>query len=176
MQTIKTDFEGVLVFKPITFQDTRGAFYENWHEAKYREAGLHVPFIQDDFSISKKHVLRGLHGQPGQTRLIQTVVGKVWDVLVDIRPQSKTFKRYFSIILSEDEPTQVFAPAGFLHGFCVLSDQAVMHYKCSTYYDRTKEFGFRWNDPAFHIDWPNENFILSVKDSEQPFFRSSYEL
>ncbi|MDR1255175.1 MAG: dTDP-4-dehydrorhamnose 3,5-epimerase [Puniceicoccales bacterium] len=176
MQVIKTEFEGVLIFKPTVFRDTRGEFYEDWHEARYQEAGVHVPFIQDDFSISKKYVLRGLHGQPGQERLIQTVVGKVWDVLVDIRPQSKTFKRYFSIILSEDEPAQVFAPAGFVHGFCVLSDQAIMHYKCSAYYDKAKEFGFRWNDPAFHIDWPNENFILSAKDSAQPFFNYPHEL
>ena len=126
--------------------------------------------MQDDFSFSQKNVLRGLHGQKGQSKLIETVVGKVWDVLVDVRPQSKTYKQYFSIYLSEDEPTQVFAPDGFVHGFYVLSDYAVMHYKCSTRHDKNLEYGYRYNDPTFNINWPVLPFVLSDKDNKQPFF------
>ena len=170
MQIISTDFEGLIVIKPAIYCDNRGAFYEDWHSLKYTEAGITTKFVQDDFSISTKNVLRGLHGQIGQAKLIQIVSGSVLDVLVDLRPKSKTYKRHFSILLSEDEPTQVFAPDGFVHGFCVLSDKAIMHYKCSTYYNKIQEYGFRWNDSAFKIHWPDKEFILSDKDNNQPIF------
>ena len=111
-----------------------------------------------------------IESQLGQGKLIQTVHGCVWDVLVDLRPQSATFKQYFSITLSNETPTQVYAPDGFVHGFCVLSEMAIMHYKCTTFHDKTKEFGLRWNDPAFDINWPNQSFILSDKDAHQPLF------
>jgi dTDP-4-dehydrorhamnose 3,5-epimerase len=171
MEVIETSFEGLKVIKPNVYRDNRGRFYEHWQEKRYYDAvGGDISFVQDDFSISKKNVLRGLHGQKGQCKLIETVVGKVWDVLVDIRPNSKTYKQYFSIYLSEDEPTQVFAPDGFIHGFCVLSDYAVMHYKCSTCHDKTLEYGYRYNDPTFNVNWPVLPFILSAKDNKQPFF------
>jgi len=170
MKIIATDFEGLFVIKPDVFEDNRGKFYEHWQRERYCNAGIDVEFLQDDFSFSQKNVLRGLHGQKGQSKLIETVVGKVWDVLVDVRPQSKTYKQYFSIYLSEDEPTQVFAPEGFVHGFYVLSDYAVMHYKCSTYHDKSLEYGYRYNDTTFNIKWPELPFILSTKDNNQPFF------
>lgn len=170
MKVLKTDFEGLFVIKPDVFEDNRGKFYEHWQKDRYKAAGITVEFLQDDFSFSKKNVLRGLHGQKGQSKLIETVVGKVWDVLVDVRPQSKTYKQYFSIYLSEDEPTQIFAPDGFVHGFYVLSDYAVMHYKCSTCHDKTLEYGYRYNDPTFNINWPVLPFVLSDKDNKQPLF------
>ena len=170
MNILETDFEGLFVIKPDVFEDNRGKFYEHWQKERYHNKGINVEFLQDDFSFSQRHVLRGLHGQKGQSKLIETVVGKVWDVLIDVRLQSKTYKQYFSIYLSEDEPTQVFAPDGFIHGFCVLSDYAVMHYKCSTCHDKTLEYGYRYNDPTFNVNWPDVSFILSDKDNKQPFF------
>ena len=171
MEIIETAFEGLKVIKPTVYKDNRGSFYEHWQEKRYHEAlGINISFVQDDFSISKKNVLRGLHGQKGQSKLIETIVGQVWDVLVDVRPQSKTYKQYFSIYLSEDEPTQVFAPDGFVHGFYVLSDYAVMHYKCSTYHNKNLEYGYRYNDSIFNIKWPDLQFILSSKDSNQLFY------
>ena len=170
MNILETDFEGLFVIKPDVFEDNRGKFYEHWQKGRYYSKGINVEFLQDDFSFSKQNVLRGLHGQKGQSKLIETVIGKVWDVLVDVRPQSKTYKQYFSIYLSEDEPTQVFAPDGFVHGFCVLSDYAVMHYKCSTCHGKALEYGYRYNDSTFNINWPDLPFVLSDKDNKLPFF------
>jgi len=171
MKFSKTNFSGLFVITPDVFEDNRGKFYEHWQKERYTRNGLDVEFVQDDFSFSKRNVLRGLHGQNDQCKLIEVVVGKVWDVLVDLRPKSKTYKQYFSTYLSDAEPTQIFAPAGFVHGFYVLSDHAVMHYKCSTKHDRKLEYGYRYDTPAFNIVWPKIPFILSEKDSELPFYK-----
>ncbi len=171
MELIQTDFAGLLLIRPVVYKDNRGLFYEDWQQRRYEEAGICTPFVQDDVSISSKGVLRGLHGQKGQSKLIQIIKGTVLDALVDLRPQSKTFLKYFSIILSEDRPAQLFAPDGFVHGFYVMSDQAIMHYKCSSYHDKNLEYAYRYNDPTFHIDWPNDTFILSERDQRHPFYQ-----
>jgi len=167
MDVFQTTLPGVLVFTPKVFADDRGAFLETWSLQRYIDAGVKGRFVQDNVSYSAKGVLRGLHYQwpNSQAKLVQVLKGRVLDVAVDIRSGSATFGKWVSEELSEENHKQMYIPAGFAHGFCVLSDAAVFSYKCSDYYNGPAEGGVIWNDPDIGIDWPIANPLLSGKDS-----------
>lgn len=162
--------EGVLVIEPQVFGDARGFFQETYQQRRYTEAGIDAIFVQDNVSLSTAGILRGLHFQypAGQAKLVYVLSGSVYDVVVDIRAGSPTFGRWVGTELSADNHRQVFVPAGFAHGFCVLSDRALFAYKCSDYYNPAAEGGIAWNDPALAIDWPVERPLVSEKDRQHP--------
>lgn len=168
MKVIQTNFEGLLVLEPRTFQDKRGAFYETWRLNEYKEYGINENFVQDNISVSNKNTLRGLHYQKDQGQLVWVSYGKIFDVAVDIRPSSPTFKKYFSVELSADYVQQIYMPPGFAHGFCVLSDVAVINYKCTQNYDPTEEGGILWCDKDINISWPKLSFIINEQDKSFP--------
>ncbi|MBX9977645.1 MAG: dTDP-4-dehydrorhamnose 3,5-epimerase [Alphaproteobacteria bacterium] len=164
MKIIDTGFEGLVLLEPRFFKDGRGCFYESWRHEDYKKIGITENFLQDNVSVSMQHALRGLHYQKDQGQLVTVTHGKIFDVVVDIRPDSKTYKRYFSIQLDGNIPMQLYMPQGFAHGFCVLSDMAVINYKCTQYYDPSKEGGILWSDPEIGIQWPEGQKIISEKD------------
>ena len=170
MKTIATPLDGLVIIEPQIFGDNRGFFLETHHQQRYRECGIDCRFIQDNLSFSEKGTLRGLHFQitNPQAKLVQALTGEIFDVAVDIRPDSNTFGKWFGIRLSEQNKYQLFIPEGFAHGFCVLSDSAHFLYKCSNYYDPQDEGGILWSDQTLAIDWPIINPILSEKDSQLP--------
>ena len=167
---IKTGIEGVLIFEPKVFGDDRGFFMETWSRDRYREAGLDVEFVQDNISSSSRGVLRGLHYQNPQPqgKLVQVLKGEVLDVAADIRVGSPTFGKVATCLLSDENRRQFYVPAGFAHGFCVLSETALFLYKCTAFYNAGAEGGLLWNDPDLGIDWPVADPILSEKDSNAP--------
>ncbi len=165
MNVIKTDFEGLILIEPKVYVDARGIFYESWQQDHYKQLGIDDDFVQDDVSLSYKNVLRGMHYQKGQGKLVSVVQGAILDVVVDIRPESATYLQYFSIEISSESPKQLYVPSGFAHGFYVLSDVVIMNYKCTQYYDKAAEAGIMWNDPTFNIKWPCAYPIVSEKDS-----------
>jgi dTDP-4-dehydrorhamnose 3,5-epimerase len=167
---IKTGIEGVLIFEPRVFGDDRGFFMETWSRDRYRDADLDVEFVQDNVSSSSRGVLRGLHYQNPQPqgKLVQVLKGEVLDVAVDIRVGSPTFGKVETCLLSDENRRQFYVPAGFAHGFCVLSETALFLYKCTEFYDAGTEGGILWNDPDLEIDWPVADPILSEKDSNAP--------
>ena len=169
MQVSKTPIDGLLTIEPKIFADPRGMFYEVYSENRYEEHGIPC-FVQDNHSVSKKGVLRGLHYQvnPGQGKLVRVTRGEVFDVAVDIRKQSPTYGKWWGLSLSETNNFQLYIPIGFAHGFCVLSESAEVLYKCSDYYSPENERGILWNDPDLAIDWPVENPTLSEKDKVYP--------
>ncbi len=171
MQVSKTPIDGLLTIKPKIFADPRGMFYEVYSENRYEEHGIPC-FVQDNHSVSKKGVLRGLHYQvnPGQGKLVRVTRGEVFDVAVDIRKQSPTYGKWWGLSLSETNNFQLYIPIGFAHGFCVLSESAEVLYKCSDYYSPENERGILWNDPDLAIDWPVKDPILSEKDAVYPLF------
>lgn len=164
MKLDKTNFPGVLIIEPTMFKDERGYFYESWQQTRYSDAGIKDTFVQDNHSLSKKDVLRGLHYQIQHPlgQLIWLTEGKIFDVGIDLRPQSPTFKQWLIIELDANNPKQLYLPPGFAHGFCVLSDQAAVHYKCTDYYYPEDECGLLWND--LPIQWPINCPIISKKD------------
>lgn len=165
MKTRQTSLEGLLIIEPRIFSDSRGFFYETFQQQRYTELGL-TSFVQDNTSRSTKNVLRGLHYQlpQAQGKLVYVTLGSVFDVAVDIRRNSPTFGKWFCITLSDENHLQLYIPPGFAHGFCVLSDEADFHYKCSEFYTPHCEHGIAWNDPQLNIPWPVKNPILSPKD------------
>ncbi len=167
MNRIETEIPGVVILEPKVFGDARGFFMETFSAERYRQAGIDGPFVQDNISVSQKGVLRGLHFQnPNpQAKLVEVLQGEVFDVAVDIRKGSPTFGKWIGATLSADNHRQFFVPAGFAHGFCVLSDMAMFHYKCSAYYAPASEGGIAWNDPDIGITWPIQTPVLSAKDS-----------
>ena len=172
MQVNKTPIDGLLIIEPKIFRDPRGIFYEVYSETRYKEHGI-SSFVQDNHSVSKKGVLRGLHYQvnPGQGKLVRVTRGEIFDVAVDIRKQSPTYGKWWGLSLSETNNLQLYIPAGFAHGFCVLSESAEVLYKCSDYYSPENERGILWSDPDLAIDWPVKDPILSEKDAVYPLFR-----
>ena len=170
MNVIPTSLEGLLIIEPDVFGDTRGYFFETYHQRRYQSAGLDTTFVQDNLSFSKKNTLRGLHFQitHPQAKLVQAITGEIFDVAVDIRPESPTFGKWSSALLSEENKRQLFIPGGFAHGFCVLSESAHVAYKCSDYYSPGDEGGILWSDPAIAIDWPVKDPMLSDKDQQYP--------
>jgi dTDP-4-dehydrorhamnose 3,5-epimerase len=160
---------GLLLIEPQMFSDERGFFYESHRQPNYLEAGI-PPLVQDNISRSKRNTLRGLHFQSPHAQGIPVWVirGKVWDVMVDIRRSSPTYRRWFGITLSDERPLQIYIPPGFAHGFCTLSDEADFCYKCTDFYSPGSEHGIIWNDPEINIPWPIANPILSTKDMAYP--------
>jgi dTDP-4-dehydrorhamnose 3,5-epimerase len=173
MQITKTKLDGILIVEPKVHSDQRGSFHESYVKRKYSEQGITDEFIQDNHSISKKGVLRGLHFQenPAQIKLVRVIQGEVFDVVVDIRKESPTFGQWVGVTLSEENHLQLYIPGGFAHGFCVLSDTAEFLYKCSAYYAPSGERAILWNDPDIGIDWPISTPILSEKDTAAPLLR-----
>ena len=168
MNVIKTKLDGCVIIEPKVFGDERGFFLETFQAERYgREAGIKLPFVQDNHSRSSKSVLRGLHFQrtKPQGKLVRVVRGQVYDVAVDIRTGSPTYGQWEGLILSEENKAQLWVPSGFAHGFVVLSDTADFEYKCTDYYDPSDEGGILWNDPDLDIPWPIDNPILSNKDA-----------
>ncbi len=167
MEVVKTPIEGVLLIKPKIFGDNRGYFVETWQKKRYEEAGIDLPFVQDNHSKSTKGILRGLHFQKNhpQGKLVMVSLGEVFDVAVDIRKDSPTFGRWFGAILSDKNQHQLWIPPGMAHGFVVLSDVAHFHYKCTDYYHPDDEGSIKWDDPEVGIDWPIDfEPLLSPKD------------
>ncbi|MBR0254830.1 MAG: dTDP-4-dehydrorhamnose 3,5-epimerase [Bacteroidales bacterium] len=176
MNYIKTDIEGPWIIEPRVFGDNRGYFFESFSLRDFEAHVGPVAFVQDNESLSERRgVLRGLHFQKGdlaQAKLLRVVQGSVLDVAVDIRPGSPTFGRHVSVVLSGENKRQFFIPRGFAHGFLVLEDHTIFQYKCDNYYAPEAEGSYRWNDPAFAIDWgiSPEAVILSEKDARAPFY------
>ena len=168
----KASLEGVLLIKPKVFRDSRGFFLETWQVRRYQELGIPSDFVQDNISFSTKGVLRGLHYQKKfpQGKLVEVITGRVFDVVVDIRPNSSSFGKWFGVILSEQNHQQLWIPPGMAHGFVVLSDAAHFHYKCTDYYHPEDEGSIRWSDPDLDVKWPlSFDPIVSEKDAKAPF-------
>lgn len=168
-----TSIPDLLIFEPRVFEDSRGYFFEAYSEKAFREHGLHITFVQDNQSHSKRGVIRGLHFQQNpyaQSKLIRVIDGSILDVVVDIRTGSPAYGRTFSVELSSENKKQLFVPAGFAHGFCVLSQTATVMYKCDNFWNKEAEGGIRFNDPELNIDWglPEDQLILNEKDWELP--------
>lgn len=174
MKAIETDIEGVLIFEPKVFGDDRGYFFESFSKREFDAAvGAEINFVQDNQSMSRKGVVRGLHFQRGphaQAKLVRCVKGQVLDVALDLRPGSPTYGRHVAVLLSDDNFRSLFVPRGFAHGFAVLSDSAVFQYKCDNYYNPEAEGGVSILDPSLSIDWGInlDNAILSEKDLRLP--------
>ena len=171
-----TKIEGLYEVIPSAFKDERGCFLEYYNERDFFTAGLKMKFVQDNNSSSVKGVLRGLHFQKKNTqgKLIRTSSGRVYDVVVDLRKQSKSFGRYFGIILDSEKHNMLYIPKGFAHGFLVLSDYAETVYKCSDFYTPEGEGGIIWNDAALAVNWSDyyncDKMIISGKDMKNPSF------
>jgi dTDP-4-dehydrorhamnose 3,5-epimerase len=167
MKISHSKLKGCVIIEPSVFGDERGFFLETFQAVRYKqEAGIDLPFVQDNHSRSARGVLRGLHFQKTkpQGKLVRVVHGEVYDVAVDIRKGSATFGKWEGVILSEDNKKQFWVPPGFAHGFVVLSDTADFEYKCTDYYDPSDEGSISWNDPDIDILWPIGNPVLSTKD------------
>jgi dTDP-4-dehydrorhamnose 3,5-epimerase len=163
----------VLLIEPAVFGDTRGRFVECWHRARYVDGGLPATFVQDNVSRSAHAVLRGLHVQEphGQGKLVQVLDGEVFDVAVDVRVGSPTFGQWVGEALSGETHRQMYIPSGFAHGFCVLSESALLMYKCTDFYHPESELGIAWSDPTLGIAWPISEPILSEKDASAKTLR-----
>lgn len=170
MNVIPTSIEDVLVLEPRVFGDRRGHFMETYRQDRYRDVGIEQTFVQDNLSFSLRGTLRGLHFQvkKPQAKLVQVIAGEIFDVAVDIRPESATFGQWTGVILSDQNHRQLFIPEGFAHGFIVLSEAAHFLYKCSAYYDPADEGGLIWSDADVGIDWPRQPLHLSEKDARYP--------
>lgn len=173
MKVIRADIEDVLIVEFDVYGDERGYFLESWNAERYRALGIPADFVQDNISFSKKHVLRGMHFQnpTPQGKLLTVLSGEVFDVVIDIRLGSPTFGKWISVVLSSENKRQLYVPEGFAHGFLVMSEEALVNYKCTGLYHKGAEHGIRWDDPDIAIDWPTEAPILSAKDSEAPFLK-----
>jgi dTDP-4-dehydrorhamnose 3,5-epimerase len=167
VRVIPTALPDVAIVEPRVFADARGFFFESWNRRTLAEAGLDVDFVQDNHSRSIRGVLRGLHYQVqhAQGKLVRVVVGEVFDVAVDLRERSPTFGRHVAMRLSADEPSMLWVPPGFAHGFVVLSDVAEFLYKTTDYWSPAHERTLLWNDPALRIDWPVADPLLAPKDA-----------
>tara|TARA_B100000575_G_C23142612_1_gene665487 strand:+ start:7209 stop:7757 length:549 start_codon:yes stop_codon:yes gene_type:complete len=177
MRIHETTLSGVKVLELKIYEDDRGYFKETYRTTWSNDLGLVHDFVQDNISRSYHGTIRGLHYQreQPQAKLIQCISGRILDVAVDLRKKSSTFGQYYSVVLSEKNHKQLYIPEGFAHGFSVLSDQAIVHYRCSRYYDKTSERGIRWDDPLIHIDWEISKPILSEKDRCLPLLSSLKE-
>ena len=168
MRLVPTSIAGLVIIEPDVHRDDRGFFVETYHAERYRGCGIAGPFVQDNHSRSVSGTLRGLHLQVrhAQGKLIRVIAGEVYDVAVDIRPNSPTYKKWVGFTLSADNFRQCYIPPGFAHGFCVMSETAEFEYKVTDYYDPEGEFHIQWNDPEIGIRWPITDPILSAKDQQ----------
>ncbi|TMK74914.1 MAG: dTDP-4-dehydrorhamnose 3,5-epimerase [Actinobacteria bacterium] len=167
---LETQLDGVVLIEPEVHGDDRGFLVETFRDNGWRELGVEVEFVQENHSRSGRGILRGLHFQtrPGQAKLVRCLRGLIWDVAVDLRRDSPTHRRWEGYELDDARHRQLFVPAGFGHGFCVLSDQADVAYKLSSYYDPTTEAGIAWDDPDVRVEWPISEPILSERDRTAP--------
>lgn len=173
MKVIKSDIEGVVIIEPELFNDQRGYFYEAFSEREFCEKVCDTHFVQDNESHSSYGVIRGLHLQKpphAQSKLVRVTKGRILDIAVDVRHGSPTFGRYVAVELSEENHRQCFIPRGFAHGFAVLSEEAVVQYKCDNYYAPQSECAVAWNDTSIGVDWmlPQSDIVLSDKDKSNP--------
>ena len=173
MKVIETQLPGVLIIEPRAFGDHRGFFLETFQGERYREHGIDLPFVQDNHSRSARGVLRGLHFQRTrpQGKLVSVSRGAVYDVAVDIDPQSATCGQFVGVELNDENHRQLWVPPGYAHGFCVISEVADFQYKCTDYYQPEDEGGLLWNDPDVGIPWPVAEPQLSAKDQLNPRLR-----
>lgn len=178
MKISKTSLPGVLLLEPKVFGDDRGFFFETYHAQRYAQSGISEQFVQDNYSRSIKNTLRGLHFQEphAQGKLVQVFQGAVFDVAVDVRLGSPTFKKWFGIELSAENKFQLWIPPGFAHGFCVISETADFCYKCTDFYFADAERCVAWDDPELGIQWPVARPILSKKDASAPRLSASTNL
>lgn len=177
---IQTDIEGLYIVEPTVFGDDRGFFMETWNKKDFLEIGLDLEFVQDNHSKSKKGVLRGLHFQKknSQGKLVRCIKGKVYDVAVDLRSNSKTFGKYYGIELTEENKLMFYIPEGFAHGYLALTEEVEFLYKATNYYSPEYESGIIWNDEDINVEWPlkkygikEEDLILSEKDKKLQTFK-----
>lgn len=165
MEVQKTKLDGVLLIKPSTvFEDFRGTYVEIFNEKLYAEAGITVKFVQDDISVSSRHVLRGVHGDGETWKLISCLHGRFYLMVINWDESSRQYRQWDSFVLSDQNRLQVFVPPKFGNGHLVLSEQAIFHYKQSTYYNRAGQFTLLWNDPQLNLWWPVKNPIVSRRD------------
>ena len=173
MNVNKTPIEGLLVLESKQFPDLRGNFYESYSHKTYETVGIKDDFLQDNISYSTKDVLRGLHCQKykSQSQLVTVISGSIFDVCLDLRKESATFGQWYSVLLEEEGKNQIYMPPGFAHGFCVLSNLSVLHYKVSELYDPKNESGILWSDNSLDIPWPVKVPIVSEKDKKNSSFK-----
>jgi dTDP-4-dehydrorhamnose 3,5-epimerase len=172
MKRLETRLEGPILLEPVVHGDERGFFQETYRRNRLAELGVHEEWLQDNHSRSRRGIVRGMHFQPGMAKLLRCPRGAILDVLVDVRPDSAAFGRWEAFELNDETHRQLYAPDGFAHGFCVLSDVADVVYKCSAYYDPVNESGFRYDDPDVGIDWPPDlELQASARDRDAPLLR-----
>ena len=167
---LETQLDGVVLIEPEVHGDERGFLVETFRDDGWRELGVEVEFVQENHSRSGRGILRGLHFQtsPGQGKLVRCLRGRIWDVAVDLRRDSPTYRRWEGYELDDERHRQLFVPDGFGHGFCVLSEQADVAYKLSSYYDPATEAGIAWDDPDVRVEWPISEPVLSERDRTAP--------
>jgi dTDP-4-dehydrorhamnose 3,5-epimerase len=174
MQLISTPISDLFIIQPKVFADPRGYFFESYNRSAFKQHHIDVEFVQDNQSLSQKNVLRGLHFQNppyAQGKLVRVITGSVLDVAVDIRKNSSTYGKHFSIVLDEKNKTMLWIPPGFAHGFLTLEDNTIFSYKCTNMYHKDSEDAIIWNDPDIGIDWGTTTPLLSEKDKEAKFFK-----
>jgi dTDP-4-dehydrorhamnose 3,5-epimerase len=173
MKVIPCPIPGLLLIEPKVFGDPRGFFMELWSQRHAEELGIQAPFVQDNVSFSRRGILRGMHFQNPhvQAKLVTVFQGEVFDVVVDLRRGSPSFGQWYGTNLSAENKRLFYIPRGFAHGFVVLSETALFHYKCSEFYSPKDEGSFRWDDPEIGIEWPIRDPLLSEKDARAPLFR-----
>jgi dTDP-4-dehydrorhamnose 3,5-epimerase len=165
---LETELDELVLIEPTVHGDERGFLVETFRENALAELGIEVGFVQDNHSRSRGPVLRGIHTQSGQAKLVRCPRGRIWDVAVDLRPDSPTYKRWEGHELDGERHRQLFVPAGFGHGFCALSDEADVLYRLTAYYDPELETGLAWDDPEIGIEWPISDPLLSERDRNAP--------
>jgi dTDP-4-dehydrorhamnose 3,5-epimerase len=169
MKVFKTKMEDVLLIKPDVFKDHRGEYIETYNEELYNKNGINIKFIQDDISVSRRNVLRGIHGDNLTWKLISCLYGKFYFVVVNCDTRSKNFGKWQSFELSDKNRLQILVPPKYGNAHLILSKEAIFHYKQSTYYDPKKQFTYKWDDPRFNIKWPVKNPVLSLRDKKGEF-------
>jgi dTDP-4-dehydrorhamnose 3,5-epimerase len=169
MQVSKTELDGVLVIRPDVFEDFRGQYVETYNDRMYAEHGITAKFVQDDISVSDRHVLRGIHGDAETCKLVSCLYGKFYLVVVNCDKESAAFGKWVSFVLSDANRLQVLIPPKHGNGHLVLSEQAIFHYKQTTYYNPKGQFTYKWNDPHLNVWWPIKNPILSRRDEAGHF-------
>ena len=177
MKLRKTNIEDLFIIHPDVFTDKRGYFYESFQKENFQKLGIEADFVQDNESMSQKHVLRGLHFQKppfAQGKLVRVVTGSVLDVAVDLRKDSGTYGKWESAVLSAENKLMMWIPEGFAHGFLVLENHTIFQYKCTNYYNKESETGIIWNDPDLKIDWGIENPLVSEKDLRGKLFKDIF--
>jgi dTDP-4-dehydrorhamnose 3,5-epimerase len=165
---LETELDDLVLIEPTLHGDERGYLVETFRKSELAELGIEIEFVQDNQTRSRGRVLRGIHMQRGQAKLVRCPRGRIWDVAVDMRPDSPTYRRWEGFELDGEKHRQLFVPPGFGHGFCLLSDEADVLYRLSAYFDPELETGIAWNDPEIGIEWPIDDPVLSERDRSAP--------